>query len=376
MSLTANAFGEMLFGDLLPVNILSVTEDRYLPAIENFLAAEQAYLNQLTSVLCDTGKEPQTGFSTGVGGLMQKMGKRGGVEATRGGQRWFVAFPLFAFGNKQLYEVPWLQRATFVELAWTILDAMLSDIRTTITEMLTALLSNANYTYDDSQWPGMNAQFVGQASGPLTIRRLANADGAVGSVYARGVETQIGTLQHYLTSGSGTLAVTAFTAARDKLRNVGNDADIAVLVSRADADYVVDNFASTDYTPPVEVLDRYLAQDAFGKYATQTKGLLDPGFRSRGRVRNMELIEAPHWPVGYLCAFDRSKEPPLRRRISDLANEQGLHLASENGDLPDVQSHPLARKQWRRIQGFGARNRTNAVVVQVTAGGYTVPAIP
>jgi hypothetical protein len=376
MSLTVNQFGEMLFADLLPVNILSVTEDKYLPAIQNFMASEQAYLNSLSAILCDTGTEVQTGFLTGVGGQMQRMTKKGSVEATRGGVRWWVAFPLYAFGTKQIYEVPWLQRAKFVDLAASIYDAVLSDIRTTFTEMLGALFNNVNATYDDTQWPGMNAQFVGQASGPLTITRLANADSAVGSVYARGVETQLASLNHYLTSGGANPTVGNFTTVRDKLRTVGNDSDIAIAASRATCDYVVDNFTpGTDFVQPVEILERYVAQDPLGKYSTQVEGLLDSGVRSRGRVRNMQLLEFQHFPDNYLLGFDRSKEPPLRKRISDLASEQGLYLASDD-DMPDVQTHPLARKQWRRIQGFGARNRANGVVMQITAGSYTVPTIP
>lgn len=378
MSLTANTFGEFLFADLLPVNILDVTEDRYLPMIQNFLATEQNFLNSITAILCDTGTDVQTGFQTGVGGKMQRLARRGSVEATRGGVPWYVSFPLYAYGNKQLYEVAWLKRAKFWQLATTILDATLSDIRTTIEEMLGALLNNVNGSYDDSVWPGMKAAYPGHSATNLTISRLANNDSAAGSIYARGVETQIGTLQHYLTSGAANPAVAAFTTSRDKLRTVGNDADIVAVVSRATADYVADNFAASDFTQPQELLSRFVDQDFTGKYAQQTYGLLDPGIRSRGRIRNnIELVEWPHFPDNYIFSYDRSKEPPLRRRISDLADEQGLHLASDDGDLPDVQSHPLAKKEWRRMQGFGCRNRTNGVVMQITTSGtYAVPTIP
>lgn len=375
MSLNTNTFGEYLFGDLLPVPILTVTEDRYLPQIQQFVAAENAFVDAITGILCDEGTEVQSGMMNGVGGRMQKMAKQGSVEATRAGQRWFCGYPLFAFGNKQIYEVPWLDRATFRDLAVSILNATLQDVETTIVEMENAILNNVNSTFDDSQWPGMNAQNVGAAPAPVTVARLANADGSVGSVYANGMETPLASLNHYLTSGASSIAVGAFTMARSALRNVGNDKDVVYVVSHATADTVQDTFSSTDFVEPVEVRDANFI-DPVGKYAVgSTYGIADPGIRTRGRVKFGELVEWPHWPDNYIFAYDRTKAPPLRRRISDLAKYQGLQLAGDD-DLPDVQTHPLARKQWRRIQGFAARNRVNGVVVQITtSGSYTAPTL-
>lgn len=379
MSLSTNTFGQYLFGDLLPRNILEVTEDKYLQAIQQFVALENAFVSQLTGTLCDRGTQVQVGFLNGPGGRMQKITKRGGAEKTRSGQRWWCGFPIAAYGTEQAYEVPWLQRATFVDLAATILTATLQDIETMIVEMLRGLLRNDTYNFDDTVWPGGNAVNLVNVNsgGPIQVCPLANADGSTGSVYAWGTEIALSTLNHYLVSGTANPTIGGFNTMKTKMRAVGNDADLVHVVSRTTADYIVSNFAGTDFFQPVEVLNRYFAQDEFGKYATQNFGLLGQTVRSRGRLSTFgELVEWPHFPDGYAFTYDRTKEPPLRMRESDLAGEQGLGMAPMDPNTPDIQGNPLALKKWRRIFGIGARNRVNGVVMQFTTNGsYAIPTL-
>lgn len=379
MNVNANTFGQALFGDLLPVNVLSVTEDKYMQSIQTFVQRENEFLNQIMSILCDKGTDVQTGFLDGVGGRLQKISKRGGSEVTRHGQRWWTGYPIAAWGEEQAYEIPWLKRATFVELAANILGAVLSDINTVIVEMLRALLRNDSYNHDDTQWPGRNAVNLTGVNGGgalIAVKPLANADGSVGSVYNFGKEILLANLNHYLVSGGANPTIGAFNTIKTALRNVGNDTDIVYVTSRTTADYIQANFGS-DFILPVEALNRFSAQDLFGKYATQGYGMFETTIRTRGRLSNFgELVEWPHFPDGYCFAYDRTKEPPLRMRESDLADEQGFGMAPQDPHIPDVQGNPLAGKRWRRIMGFGARNRCNGVVMQFTTNGsYTTPTL-
>lgn len=376
MSLNANTFGQYLFGDLMPLNVLDVTVDRYWNAMQEFVAAENQFLDQIMGILAETGTQPQIGFGTSIGGEMHRMGTLGSVEATRMGAKWYVGFPIYAYGNKQIYEVPWLKRAKMGDLAASILNATLQDIETVIKELLRALTDNVNITFADTDWPGMNAQTPGSTA-PLNVRRLANADGSAGSVWYGGREIALATLNHYLVSGAANPAVAAFKLIYDALRNVNHDNQIKFAVSRATADYVQDNFGA-DFIMPVEILQRNLAQDFMGKYAIAgSQPLLGDGIRTRGRIKHYgEMVEWPHFPDGYIFGYDASKPAPLRRRISDLADEQGFGLAPADPNMPDVQTHPLVRKQWRRIQGFGTQNRVNGVMVQITTNGaYTAPTL-
>ena len=374
-----NQFGAAMFGDLLPVNILAVTEDKYLPAIQAYVARENEFLSQITEVLCDTGTDPQTGFYNGITGSFQKLSTEGDVEATRGGQRWYTQYPIYAWGTKQVYTYTWLKRATFIELTAAILEATLADVHTTIVQMLTALLNNVNYTFDETKWPGMKAEYPGSNVVQLTVTPLANADGSIGSVYARGKEVQLANTNAYLTYS--TLSAAAFAQNRAFLSNVANDADIVHVVSKATADSIQGTFtAGTDFIAPVELLQTTISQDLFGKYAAASQyGLYDPGIRTRGRIGglgNGELVEWPHFPDNYIFSYDRKKERPLRRRVSDLPDEQGLVLAMpDDTTMPDIQKNPLVGRSWRRLQGFGGRNRMNGVVTQITGGSYTVPTI-
>ncbi len=293
-----------------------------------------------------------------------------------------MGFPIYAFGDKQIYEYAWLKRAKFIDLATTILQATLADIETVIVELLNGLLNNVNFTFDDTKWPGMNATALTGVPNlaPVNVTRLANADGSVGSVWAYGQEILLASLNHYLVSGTSQPTAANFATIRSTLRNVGNDADIIYIVNRADADYIASNFtAGTDFVPPVEILNTQLSQDLFGKYANPSQyGMLGTGIRTRGRILSAlgELVEFPHWPQGYIGAFDRTKEPPLRWRESDMADERGLQLATPDNKPVDVQTNPLLGKHWRRIFGIGARNRTNGVVMQITTNGsYTAPSL-
>jgi len=176
-------------------------------------------------------------------------------------------------------------------------------------------------------------------------------------------------LNHYLVNGNagGNVDSNTFWQARAALRNVGNDQDIVYVVSRNTAEYCVRNL-TPEFLLPTELLGTHW-HDPFGQY-----GIVQSP-RARGRIAFGEVIEWPHFPDGYLFAYDRSKARPLRIRNHHLAQNQGFQLTNDQ-EFHDVQRHPLANKYWRRLFGVGARNRTNGVAIQFTnAGSYTDPTL-
>jgi hypothetical protein len=356
MAINVNIFGEYALQDLPAIPILSVTEDRLFEAIQAFVDAENAFLTELGAILWDTGEDVQTSFGNGMGGRMQMLGEIAGVEATRQGARWYVGFPIYAKGTMQSMRVAWLQRASLADLNSLVVHSAMINIETVISDALGAILRNDNYVFDDTQWPGMNA-------GTPTVYPLANNDGSTGSVYNFGNEVMLGTLNHYVVSGTANPTYAGFTTAHNMMRNVGNDTRIIHIMSRTTTDYVASNV--TQFIRPASPL--------ISNINVIEAQVGSP--RARGVVDFDEVWEFPHFPDGYMLTLDLSKAPPLRQRESNIAGERGFQIVQDD-KLPEVTSHPLANKTFKHIYGFGVRNRVNGVVTQFKASGaYDIPVV-
>ena len=359
MAININVFGEYKREDLPSIALADVTEGSVLEQIRVFLAEENAFLDDMVQMLATRGQTIQEQYGNNFGGRLQNLGEIASVEQVRVGRAWSLGYPIYAYGSANAYRVAYLDEATLDDLNKDVVNHTLMDVETFITEIMRALLGNANYTFNDVPWPG------GRTTA-YTVYRLANADGTTGSVYVNGAEVMIAALQHYITSGSGTLATGAFSAIRTLLRAVGNDRDIVYLMGRATADATMALSgavlpANANINDPTAITARVT------------------GPRSRGRTGTWggygEVIEWPHWPENYIVGFDRAGDQPLFIREHALDKYRGFQLVQDD-KLPEVLDHPLAHKLYRRIFGVGVRNRFNGVALQVTASGtYTAPTL-
>lgn len=350
-----NIFGAYSYEDLPSVAVADLTEEKTLAAIQAFYAAENAFMQEMLRTLCTFGTAPQAEFEMGGGGAFQRLSDVGAIEATKVGDAWSLGFPIHAYGDRTIWTQSYLDEATLYTLNRDAIDKAQKDVTTMINIVNSALLLKTNYTFNDANWPGSK-------TGSLNVRRLANNDSTDGSIYYNGSEIQIGSLQHYITSGSGTLAEAAFTAARAKLRTVGMDTRIVYLVSKATAD-------TTEGLAAFEPVQDTRIVDPAASYALVSSP------RARGRIASGEVWEWPHFPDGYIFAFDITKTKPVRIREHALAKYRGLTVVQDDrmGEIP---SRPMVNKYVRRVAGAGIYNRVNGVCVQVSANAdYTDPTL-
>lgn len=359
MPLEVNIFGHYNFSDLPGIGLAEVNQEEILETLRAFLEEENRFVRELTAMLADEGTGAiETFGGGGVGGELQVFGEISTIEATKEGAGWNVGYPIVAAGDRRMVTQAWLDEATLAHLNTQAVNAAVKDANFVLKTILRAILRNVNVSFDDRQWPGTG----NEGPGVITVRRLANADGAAGTIYSNSQEILLSTLQHYITSGSASLTEGAFTLARDKLRDVGADGNVIYIVSRATAD------SAEGLTNFVKVRDPNIVDPA-AKYA------LVESPRARGRIANGEVIEWPHMPNGYIIALDTTKAKPVRIRNHRLQKYQGFQLALDE-ERGEVLGRPLINRFWRRLIGAGIRNRVGAVVVQVTTNGaYTAPTI-
>ncbi len=175
MALNVNIFGDLRFEDLPNRSIADYTEHRAAEALAAFSAAEDLMMNQMLALLSDEGTDVQTEFGMGFGGRLQKLSEHQNAEATRFGDKWTVAFPIDAYGDRSLYSSAYLDEASLSDINQDAANKFLKDVDTLLDEHLRAILTKANYTFSDGEWPG-------RKTGLLTIRKLANADSQAGSI--------------------------------------------------------------------------------------------------------------------------------------------------------------------------------------------------
>jgi hypothetical protein len=135
---------------------------------------------------------------------------------------------------------------------------------------------------------------------------------------------------------------------------VGN-AETAKIQSLANFDPVPNRFVT--YGDNVSLVEGYEGSPLPGRVLGETDSAL--------------IVEWRRIPAGYLLAVHLDAPKPLLRRIDppQVGLGDGLQLVAEDLDFP------YKTADWSHRFGFGAGNRLNGVVMQLTAGSYTIPTI-
>lgn len=210
---------------------------------------------------------------------------------------------------------------------------------------------------------GTTATFADKRHGALTVHApLLNGDGIVAPPL-NGV-TFAGSHDHYLIAGGTTLTQANVQTMSDDLDSHGHRSNKVLFVHPDDAPDVV---AMADF---VAGPDPLVADPAavFARVGADFMGVI----AGMGvRVRKWSTL-----PTGYAFMFNDygvgSRLNPVARREHPAGHAlRGLQLYR-----PDPQTiYPLEQTFYQRWIGFGSNERTNGVVMQLTAGAYAVPVI-
>lgn len=212
-------------------------------------------------------------------------------------------------------------------------------------------LAGGTYTFPDKRL------------GDLTVRApLHNGDGAQPAPF-NGVSFA-GSHDHYLVSGGVSLTQANVKTMSDDMDSHGHTSNKILFVHN---DQVDDVFAMADFVEPPDPT-----------VADPTAVFARVGAPYLGVIRGMN-VKVRRWdtlPSGYALMMNdyganSLQNPVARREFPNGHPLRGLRLYRPNPET----IYPVEQTFYQRWIGFGSGNRTNGVVMQVTAGAYTVPTV-
>ena len=354
-----NIFGAYDTRDNLDLSIEDYTEERAAADIEQFRREFNAVADDTTNLLSVATTNAKASFGTTAGGEMQPYTEKGDTEATRGGEEYDISFPISRFRDRQIYTEEFIATNALARLNDDVGMSAVRNATTRIKGVLRAVMLKTNYTFRDADFPGLGL-------GNLAVKRLFNNDGATGSVYVDGVSVDIGTLQHYITSGGASVVIDDFGTAKDKLKAVGYGDDVVYLMGKGLGDDVADltefvGLPEAGIVDPTAVFAVVRSPRAIG--------------RLRGGGADGEVWVMPYFPDNYFLAIDRAAPKPVRRRQHPDARFRGWRLV-QNETLAPYGAAAIRNKRWEFIEGYGVGDRGNGVCVQISANAtYTDPTI-
>jgi hypothetical protein len=312
-------------------------------------------------------------FGTGNGGgEMQPYTEYGETEATRVAESYWVwGLPIRRWRDRQMYTEEIIATKTLEQLNKDTIAATNRFLTTKVKMVLRAVFGQGNYTFNDTIFPGSE-------HGPLAVKRLFNADGTAGQMFANNAPLSIGAIQSYVPSGSASLTTAQFTLNRTKLRERGYLGRVLHIVAQADQDAVkaLPGFILSSPLDP-NVNNPY-ANTTYGADVTITRAEVTRpyaiGVFSNGGASDGEVIAMPFFPSGYVLSTDATQIKPVGIRQHEKPEFRGWRLIQDQTKTAYGED-AIRNKLWEYIAGAGVINRANGVVSLATVGAYAAPII-
>lgn len=330
--------------------VLDVGVNEVFTAIALTVEEHNRILQELMGGLVQRTTDFQTIYRTMGSARLQPIDENGRALPIQTGAAYTVGWPIqrAAVAWGQGYEAGLrmtVQQAN--EQTRLMIDADSAWMRDHI---LAALFNNVSYT------------FVDELRGNITVMPIANGDAQ--TYYVDGGALSPTTAQHFLAQAAAIAdgADNPFGTIYDLLKQYPeNTGDVFVL-------------APTNLMPSIEALSSFLpVVDPNVRVGANANVLVGgPGITTPGILRGYveERVWVFEWkgmPSNYMIAMATGSNPPLAMREDDLTELQGFHL------VDDEYKFPWRELQYRRKVGFGALNRTSAVVMRIGNGTYAVP---
>lgn len=311
-----------------------------------------------------TVTEPQLRYRTAGTARLQPIDENGRALPIKQVLGYYdVAWPLYS--GAAAWGATWMER-----IKWTIEDVNRqinlitdADVNWMRDHIYSALFQNADWQADDDE------------KGVLTIKPLANGDAVSYQYWSAG--SYGATDNHFLAQVAAIDdANNPFATIYRKLtEHPENGGDVVCFVPTNQVAAVTG--LTSFHSMPDQNLD--LGANAVrvvgGGPMPMTTGFAMAG-EMPGRLLGYEdnkvwLYEWPTLPDNYFVAFTTDGERALGMREDPFEQLRGFREVAET-DPNDY--HPFWERQYFRRAGFGAWNRTGAVVLLVGSGTYTPPA--
>lgn len=280
-------------------------------------------------------------------GTLQPLDEWGNPLPVREEGYYDVAFPIqgggTAWGDNRVTRA----LMTVMDANRQTLNSLQKDADWMKRHILAAVFDNTTWTFADPE------------KGNLTVQPLANADTVTFAKKSGAAATDT----HYLAQAAAISdSANPFDDIYAELiEHPGNDGPIVVYVP---TNLTADIMAMTGF---VEIADPDIE---LGMNSDTVSGQLNRGFGDEvlGKVSKVWIVEWTILPDNYMIAVARgASSPPLRMRQYPAASLQGLIRENHSPD------GNLNEYRFIRYAGFGAYNRTAALVYRVGNGSYAIP---
>jgi hypothetical protein len=319
-------------------------------AIEESRVAHNDEIQAVQSLLVEPTTKFQERFKVASGARLQPLDENGRARVVKPSGYFDVAYPIkkagIAEGNT--FEAGVLQ--TVADVQATAAEMFIADNNWMMDQVLAAMYNNADWTYVDEK------------NGSLTIKPIANNDT---QVYATNTAADTGTIQNNLLGTTDAIADATnplVTAAR-QLRKFPGDRRRAISLVPSNLIDDVMNLAGFLDSPDPEVRVGANTDVAAGGPGVPFPGVL----RGYDKTSRTWIVEWERLQDDRIFVLPIGGARPIARREYDNPRLQGFVLIGERNDVPYYE------RQYGRWAGFGARDRSALVGIQVGSASWTIP---
>lgn len=317
-------------------------------AIQTSVGEHNRQINAIMGLFAERTTAYTARFQTVGNHRLQPLDENGRARPIKPTGHYDVAFPIRDAGTAWGANYKSLAKMTVGD-ANRVTAAMLSaDAAWLRDQMMAALFASATYTYTDPE------------HGSLTIQPLANGDSVT---YQRVGATAASADTHQLATADAVADATdpVQTIVDELKEHPENMGDVVLLIpSNLVADF-------RDLTLFHAEADPNIRRGANTDEVVGSLGVAVPGEILGYHEAGAWIAEWKNLPSNYAIATTTDGERALRMREEPETELQGFHMAGERND------HPFYESQWVRFAGFGAYNRTGALVMRFGNGTWATP---
>lgn len=339
-------------GDLDPsVSVTSVDSGLLQSAVLMDTSQHNADVAAVQNLFADPVTIPQESVTTQSSRRNQPVDENGRVIPIKPSVPYTVAYPLKGSGNAWGSNFVTRAQMTVGMLAQTMSAMFRGDLAWVEDQILAALYTNTNggYTWNDPLY------------GALTVQGVANGDA---TTYYNVNTNSTATDNHYLAQ---TAAIADATNPFDDIyaeltEHPDNGGEVVAFIPaglRATATGLAE-FNSALVDPDITL------SDTTDRLTGSLRAALPKSAKVLGKTDSgVWIVEWARVASNTIISITTEGPRPLARRMWPQSQLQGFFRAGERADFPHTE------EQWQRWEGYGARNRTGAVLYQVSNGDTT-----
>lgn len=337
--------------NLFDTRVTQVGVQVVMDSVAAAVAEHNRVQNNLMSLFVQRTTNFQTVYKTLGTNRLQPMDEIGRALPVKAAGQYTVAWPYQRAGTKWGTDWETSVRMTVAEVNLATEQMLIGDQNWVRDHILGALYNNVSYSFSD------------EFNGALTILPLANGDAQTYPVIGGAAAPT--TAQHFLNQAAGIAdATNPYTTIGNTLRaRPDNSGEVIALIP---TNLVATTQALATFHPASDPNLRPGSNTAVlvGNLNTPTPGRLIGYVDTGGGVWVVEWRQLPN---DRIIGVSEGGERPVAMREDPIPQLQGFGVVGDRDDFP------WHAREYRRLAGFGTWNRVGAVVVQVSAGAYSIP---